>query len=76
MIPADAVQIKAPVLLITATEDPIGLASGQVNSTQPFSKNFRVKPIASGHFVQVEASEETNEALDQFFVEVLKNSTA
>jgi pimeloyl-ACP methyl ester carboxylesterase len=74
-IPASAVQIQAPVLLITATEDPIGLPVNAINGTQPFATNLRVRPITSGHFVQVEASEETNKVLEEFFVEVLNNST-
>lgn len=75
LIPLSAKEIELPVLLITATKDPIGIPVNAINGTQPYAKNYRLRQIESGHFVQIESSEETNEALEEFFVEVLKNST-
>jgi soluble epoxide hydrolase/lipid-phosphate phosphatase len=74
-IPDSAKQIKAPCLLVTCTLDPIGLAVLAINETQPYATNFRMKQVESGHFVQIEASEETNQILDEFFTEVLVNAT-
>jgi soluble epoxide hydrolase/lipid-phosphate phosphatase len=75
LIPDSAKQIQAPVLLVTASEDPIGLPVLAISETQPYATNFRMQQITSGHFVQIEASEETNQILDNFFTEVLKNVT-
>ena len=75
LISASAKEIGVPVLLITATEDPIGIPVNAINGTQPHAGNYRLRPIKSGHFVQIESSEETNKVLEEFFVEVLENST-
>jgi soluble epoxide hydrolase / lipid-phosphate phosphatase len=75
LIPASAKEIEVPVLLITATKDPIGIPINAINGTQPYAKNYRLRPIEAGHFLQIESSEETNKVLEEFFIEVLKNST-
>ena len=74
-IPASAIQIQSPVLLITALGDAIGIPPLAINGTVPYAKNIRIKPIDSGHFVQVEKSALVNEYLEEFFEEVLRDKT-
>ena len=75
-IPTSAAAIPQPVLLITATGDRVGIAGIQVNSTQPFASNFQLLALDSGHFVQLEKTQEVNNALEKFVGEVIANGTA
>ena len=66
-IPTSAVNITKPVLLLTASKDPIGTPGRAENSTRPFALHFRAKSIDSGHFMMLEKANEVNEALRDFF---------
>ncbi len=63
--------IPRPVLLVTAALDPIGLPATAEAVTRPYAPDLRVQSIEAGHWVQLEKADETNQALDAFFTEVL-----
>ena len=66
-IPSTAKNITKPVLLLTASKDPIGTPARAELSTRPFAPDMRVKQIDAGHFMMLEKADEVNEALREFF---------
>ena len=68
-IPTSSANLTKPVLLLTATKDPIGTPGRAELSTRPFAPDLRVKGIESGHFLMVEKADEVNEALRKFIEE-------
>jgi pimeloyl-ACP methyl ester carboxylesterase len=74
-IPVSDIILQIPILLLTASNDPIGLASSSIQSTQPYALNFRTLSVDSGHFIQLEQSLKTNEYLEDFFAQVRRNKT-
>ena len=65
-IPKSAYDNSAPVLLLTASKDPIGTPEFAVNFTRPHAPDLRVQEIDSGHFLMVEKADEVNKALSDF----------
>ena len=59
--------IKRPVLLLTATRDPLGTPRLADGSTRPYAANLRVKAIDAGHFLMLEKAKEVNGAMEAFF---------
>jgi len=66
--------IKQPVLLMTATQDRICIASIQEALTKPHAEDLRIESVDAGHWVQLEKPEETNSLLESFFEEVIAKS--
>ena len=65
-IPLSAVNLTKPVLLLTASQDPIGAPQTAEGSTLPFASDIRVQAIDSGHFLMLEKADEVNEAIRIF----------
>ena len=68
-IPTSAANLTKPVLLLTASNDPIGTPAIAENSTRPYAPDLRVQEITAGHFLMLEKADEVNKALDGFFLE-------
>lgn len=68
-IPPPASNLIRPVLLITASNDPVGTPGLAEGSTRPYAPDLRVHQIESGHFLMLEKAEEVNEAMRVFFEE-------
>ena len=66
--------IQSPVLLITASDDKVGIPNVQISNTQPYAANLRVRSVSAGHFLQPEAPDRVNEELQMFVEEVLDPS--
>lgn len=66
-IPKSARNLTKPVLLLTATKDPIGTPGRAELGTRPYAPDLEVQGIDSGHFLMLEKAEEVNEALRVFF---------
>lgn len=75
-IPPGRAILQKPVLLVTASKDPVGLPSTAIGGTQPFAPDLRIVPIEAGHWVQLEKRNEVNAALEAFFVELLEKDKA
>ena len=65
-IPKSAYNFTKPVLLLTATDDPLGTPALAENSTRPYAPDLTVRAIKSGHFLMLEKANEVNEALKAF----------
>ncbi|EXM13829.1 Epoxide hydrolase-like [Fusarium oxysporum f. sp. vasinfectum] len=63
--------IDGPVLLLTATNDPVAIPDGQIKNTEPFAKNIRIKSINAGHFLQVEQPYQVSKQIQLFVDDVL-----
>lgn len=74
-ISATAAVIPCPVLLLTASKDPVAIDISQINNTAPYASNIRVKSLDAGHFVQLERPQKVNHELRVFVDEVLRNAT-
>ena len=70
-IPASATNLTKPVLLLTASQDPVGTPARAEAGTRPYAPDLRVREVDSGHFLMVERAEEVNEALRGFVEGVL-----
>ena len=70
-IPDSASKIQHPVLLITATDDTVGIPDVQIQNTKPYAYDLRVRPVDAGHFLQLEAPDQVSSELQSFFEEVL-----
>lgn len=62
--------IKQPVLLLTAKKDVICVPALHEKTTTTNAENCQVKSMDTGHWIQLEAPEETNRMLESFFQEV------
>lgn len=58
-------KIPQPVLLVVPRE-PEGLAQAQAGMTSAWAPRLTVKTVDSGHWVHMERSRETNEAIEEF----------
>jgi len=68
------VNIKQPVLLVTAQQDRICLPVIQEAITKPYAEDLRIESLDCAHWVQLEKPEETNELLKSFFEETAAKS--
>lgn len=55
------------VLLLTCAKDPISLAEMHTQGTKPFVPDLKVNMLDTGHWPQLEAPEEVNAALRDFW---------
>ncbi|KAG8533950.1 uncharacterized protein KY384_001692 [Bacidia gigantensis] len=67
VIPTSAANITKPVLLLTATNDPIGTPKRAEQGLRSFAPDLKVQAIDSGHFMMVEQADEVNKAISDFF---------
>jgi pimeloyl-ACP methyl ester carboxylesterase len=72
---ASGTEIGIPVLVITAKNDPVGPPESVRMGTKPYAQDYTEKGVDSGHFVQLEKSEEVNGYLKDFLVKILGNGT-
>jgi len=63
--------LKGPVLMIVAEEDPISNEIA-INVMKQYATNLKLVGINAGHWIQLERKEETNTALKDFFGSVEK----
>ena len=59
--------LTKPVLLLTATQDPIGTPAVAKNMTRPYVPDLQVQEFNSSHFIMLEKADEVNKALSDFF---------
>ena len=69
-ISATVANLTKPVLLLTASDDPIGTPAAAEGSTRPSAPDLQVQEIKSGHFVMLEKADEVNKAMSDFFAKV------
>ena len=65
-IPASATNFTKPVLLLTASKDPVGTPMRAELSTRSYAPDFHLKKIDSGHFLMLEKADDVNQALHEF----------
>ena len=63
-------KLDLPVLMITANQDIVATAEMMEKGIRNFADNVRVKELDTGHWVQLEAREEVNKYLQEFFSEL------
>lgn len=63
--------IPVPVLVIVGDRDPVALASNQLSQTLPYGSDVRIRTIDAGHYLQLEAPQETNRHLHLFLRDVM-----
>lgn len=56
-----------PVLLLVAAKDVVGMPAMQLEPTQAYAPNLTVEELAAGHWLQLEAKDEVNQALRNLF---------
>ncbi|KAF3057588.1 Bifunctional epoxide hydrolase 2 [Trichoderma lentiforme] len=66
-ISLDDQHLRQPVLLLTCKKDPIAISEAQVQATQPFAACLSTRELDTGHWMQLEAPEVVNQALQEFF---------
>lgn len=54
------------MLLLTASNDPIGTPAAAESLTRPYAPDLRVQQITSGHFLMLEKANEVNKAMNDF----------
>lgn len=74
-VPEDRVSVDKPVLMLLCLRCPITLADFYEQSTRPYVRDLQVKRMDTGHWPQLEAKEETNRYLSEFFDGVLEKSS-
>ncbi|KIY00265.1 uncharacterized protein Z520_03950 [Fonsecaea multimorphosa CBS 102226] len=62
--------LRHPVVLITASRDPVAIPAMMESWTRPFAKDLRIHSVDAGHWVQIETKNEVNRILQDFFSEV------
>ncbi|RDW78879.1 alpha/beta fold hydrolase [Aspergillus mulundensis] len=70
-IPESEAAITHPVLLLTASKDPVGIADSQITNTAPYAADIRIKSVDAGHFLQVEKPDEVSLGIHNFVREVM-----
>ena len=70
-IPENMFVLRQPVLLISGSDDPIVLSSVAEQTMRPYASNLTVQEVKAGHWVQLQAKDQTNKALEDFFKKVL-----
>ncbi|KAL4970916.1 alpha/beta fold hydrolase [Aspergillus stella-maris] len=70
-IPPLKAAIPCPVLLLTASKDPVGLPDSQISNTTPYAADIRVKAVNAGHFLQVEKPDEISQGIHDFVRDVM-----
>ena len=74
-IPSGQTSLDRPVLLILGVRSPITMVQIGEKATKLYSKDFEAKRMDTGHWPQLEAKDETNQHLDEFFLRVLTKSS-
>ncbi|KAI9755997.1 MAG: hypothetical protein M4579_004042 [Chaenotheca gracillima] len=75
-IPEAQYEITHPTLLITAARDPLALTGLGVQHTREHIAEdlLEIKPVDTGHWVQLEAAQEVNAMLEDFITRKAKNA--
>jgi pimeloyl-ACP methyl ester carboxylesterase len=63
-------KLDLPVLMITANRDIVATAEMMEKGIRQFADDMRVKKLDTGHWVQLEARDEVNKILEEFFSEL------
>ncbi|PLB54176.1 putative epoxide hydrolase [Aspergillus steynii IBT 23096] len=70
-IPKSKAAIGHPVLLLTASKDPVAVPHSQITNTAPYAADIRVKSVDAGHFLQVENPDEVSLSIHEFVREIM-----
>jgi soluble epoxide hydrolase/lipid-phosphate phosphatase len=65
-----ALTLEHPVLMIKASRDIVATAAMMERGIRQFANDVRLKELDTGHWVQLEAREEINKHLEEFFSEL------
>ncbi|KAI9789186.1 MAG: hypothetical protein M1816_006320 [Peltula sp. TS41687] len=68
-VPESRYVIHKPVLLLSASQDVVSLAEPTENQTRAYTTDLRIKRLDAGHWLPLEARDEVNRELENFFLE-------
>ncbi|OGM43844.1 hypothetical protein ABOM_007555 [Aspergillus bombycis] len=70
-IPQSKAAIDHPVLLLTASKDPVAIPDSQITNTALYAADIRIKAVDAGHFLQVEKPDEVSLGIHDFVRDVM-----
>ena len=73
-LPSDRATLRGPVLLVVGLRNPITIPDVAEQGTRKYAgREFTVKRMDAGHWVQLERRDEINKVLSEFFGEILSS---